>query len=173
MNNAIVVAHPDDLALLFGGLPIRFKYRKWTAICCSIPHNDQFRAYRFFESCFRLNVKPILIPLEEPATDILHLEWLDLKEYDSVITHGIEEEHSHHQQVSQVVSKLCKPIKLDKVGNCEIHLTVQEANKKIQALKAFDYKIDYKGNEITKWESLIIRHCQESGNDIMVERYKI
>lgn len=172
VNNAIVVAHPDDLAMFFAGLAVHYKFREWTAICCSIPHNDKYRAYRFFESCSRINVKPILIPLEEPATDILqHLEWLQLKHYDSVITHNKDDNHNHHQQVSRAVSTMCKPIYQSKEGNVTLKLTVPEVNKKIKSLQAFDYKIDYQGQEVTKWESLIQRYCQDDNYDMMIERY--
>jgi hypothetical protein len=173
LNRLILVAHPDDEVLWCGGLPLRFK-GDWTIICCSIPERDPIRAYKFFEACEVLGVKPRLIPVSEKYFDI---SGLDISGFDHVVTHNENGEygHSHHKAVHQFVKDNFKgpitTIGYNGPVNQTIELTKQELNQKLRALMRYDHCLPYEGQNIPKWKALLHRYGTTGGLDIANETY--
>ncbi len=112
----VVVSHPDDEALFFGGLMLTKKFN-WHVICVTDGNADGLRNERriqFRQSCKVLGVKTAecwnFSDIFEKRLDISKLESKlrlieKVKKYDSVFTHGIlgEYGHVHHQDVSYAV----------------------------------------------------------------------
>ncbi len=102
-RTAVVVAHPDDETLWATGMIAAGV----DVICCTVPRKDPPRAIEFFEAVRTLGGFPILIPFIEPLydEDIEHLDMLDLRRYETVITHNQRGEygHRHHMNVHEHV----------------------------------------------------------------------
>jgi hypothetical protein len=100
---AMVVAHPDDESLWAGGLPLRFKDREWTIICCSIPRPQYKpqRAEQFFSACDALGVQQLVLFNHVETELTVPFPWLDelqLDGFDTIVTHNSfgEYQHEHH-----------------------------------------------------------------------------
>lgn len=111
MRRAVVVAHPDDESLFFGGLVIAEPGDDWTVICCSIPRLDPIRAWKFFDACAVLGASGLLLPFveSEPHKPLGHLDALDLSRFDEVVTHNEHGEygHAHHVELHRFVAQRC------------------------------------------------------------------
>jgi len=173
MRRALVVAHPDDESLWFGGLLIA-EPGDWTVIACSIPSADPIRAWKFFDACDILGARARLLPFEETA---LRLEHLDLSGFDQVVTHSAAGEygHAHHQMVHRHVALRCAGRALvglygmpgaqtqDKV----IALADEQWARKAAAIAAYDHVSPTDGRP--KGEALIARYGRQF--NLRVERY--
>lgn len=116
----LVVAHPDDETLFFGGLLQRRRTRPWTVICVTDANADGFGAMRrkqFERACKLLGVKRALwweypdryelrLPVDE-LTERLKTLGMSLGKPHTIYTHGIigEYGHPHHQDVSVAVHR--------------------------------------------------------------------
>lgn len=181
-NNCIVVAHPDDETLWASSLPLRFKDRKWTIICCSVPRHDPIRAWKFFDACNVLGVTPRLIPNTESSPDqpLGRLELLNLSSFDCIVTHNEEGEygHRHHQDVYKFVTDRYSHKKIytfgyrkSRLGEIEIKLSDFEAKEKMFALNKYDHLHPYNGKNIPKWEALLHRYRDVEGIDFFTETF--
>jgi LmbE family N-acetylglucosaminyl deacetylase len=111
-RNLLVVAHPDDETIFFGGLLLsKQKDTHWTVVCVT-SDGDLNRKRQFNDACDALGVqdtKWLGYPDRyEARLDLKKLveqlrEFKDI--YDEVYTHGIVGEygHPHHQDVSYAV----------------------------------------------------------------------
>src|SRR6185369_9909067 len=95
MKRVLVVAHPDDESLFFGGL-LASEPGDWTVISCSIPRTDPIRAWKFFDACEVLGAKPRLLPFSETEFNISALE---LSSFDQIVTHNSAGEYGHPQHL--------------------------------------------------------------------------
>lgn len=144
-RNAVIVAHPDDEALFAGGLLSR--YKEFDVICCSIPFKDPERAFCYFESVRLLGHHPILFPYQESNAQepLMHLEKINLSNYDNIFTHNSEGEygHPHHIQISNFVKDNFEGEIYHfgyGTGNICLELTDQEQHKKFAAIKCYNNK---------------------------------
>jgi LmbE family N-acetylglucosaminyl deacetylase len=111
----VVVAHPDDEALFFGGY-ILSKKQDWHIVCITDGNADgqgEFRKGQFQKSCKALGAKGECWNFPDVFENRLDtfklMEKLEaLGEYDKVFTHGIlgEYGHAHHQDVSYATHKV-------------------------------------------------------------------
>lgn len=176
MPRALVVAHPDDESLWFGGL-LAAEPGDWTIVCCSIPRTDPVRAWKFFDACEVLGAKARLLPVVEtsPTEALKHLDVVDLSAFDEVVTHGAAGEygHGHHLQLNRVL-KARYPGKV--VGGCygrppgarRIVLNEQQIGVKMAALRCYDHVSPSDG--IPKWRALLNRYGSQF--DLGVETYE-
>ena len=159
-NNAIITAHPDDETMWAGGFLIKYHHANWTSICCSIPReaDEEMRAFDYFNACRILGVFPKLSPYVEPEINQpLYLDWLDVKPYDCILTHGKQGEygHLHHMNVYQKVIQEadCPVISFGYgQGSLKLHLSNNEYNQKMKALR--QYVVCHAEKE--KWQYLIV-----------------
>lgn len=115
----IVVAHPDDETIFFGGLILSRKY-SWHVICVTDGNADglgEMRRVQFEQACKLLGVKkaerwdfPDIFEKRLNVT-ALRNQLANLGDYDAVFTHGIlgEYGHPHHQDVSMAVHEAFPP----------------------------------------------------------------
>lgn len=181
----VVVAHPDDEVLFAGGLLIRFWAKQWTVICCSVPRRDGIRAWKFFESCRRLNVRGQLLPVveSEPSEPLNNLDSLGmLEQFDTLVTHNEwgDYGHLHHAQVNNYVTSIAgtRPVitfgyRRDGIGSEEIVLNDIELEKKKFAMRAYDHVLPYNGHDWPKWRALEHRYYQEEGLSPEVETFDV
>lgn len=176
MRRALVVAHPDDEALWFGGLLIA-EPGDWTIICCSIPRTDPIRAWKFFDACDVLGAKGKLLPFTEaePSAPLGHLERLDLAPFDQIVTHGIVGEygHAHHVAVNRYIAarwpeKMWAGCYGKADGVRRIEMSGELYARKVQALRCYDHTSPSDGKE--KWRALIARYGTQF--DLSVETYE-
>jgi LmbE family N-acetylglucosaminyl deacetylase len=120
--NLLVVAHPDDETIFFGGLLQVYRRRPWRLLCVTDGNADglgKTRAGYFADACKAYNVKDFEIwdfpDRFESRLDLARLTERLAKEAPSeVFTHGIlgEYGHPHHQDVCLAVHRAFKPTKL-------------------------------------------------------------
>lgn len=170
----MVVAHPDDETLWGGGLLARYGPRI-TVICCSTPARDAIRATNFLRACEVYGAKGIVLePTDEAADKPLRGLYLDLKDYDAIVTHNQwgEYGHAHHRQVHQHVKALAKaPVWCfgdeRAVHDFGFKLTATEEATRLRALQCYDHVLPYGGRDMPKWQALLERY----GNLQPVEFY--
>lgn len=115
-SNLLIVAHPDDETIFFGGTLLTFKKRGWKVIVCTDGNADGAGANRRLqlkEACRELGVKEFeqwdFPDKYEKRLDTAGLvaRFKELKKPRLVFTHGIigEYGHPHHQDVSWAVHK--------------------------------------------------------------------
>jgi LmbE family N-acetylglucosaminyl deacetylase len=115
-HNLIVVAHPDDETIFFGGLMQRRRARAWTIVCMTDANADgqgKIRKKQFEKACAKQGVKDAQwwnfpdIYEKRLDTDAIAERLLSLPTPHEVYTHGIigEYGHPHHQDVSYAVHK--------------------------------------------------------------------
>ena len=103
---AVVVAHPDDEVLWFGGLLTACS--NIDVICCSIPETEPERAIKFQDVCNHLGCTYKLLPFVEVRGGHLKgLGYLTLDRYDIIYTHNHigEYGHKHHIDVHEAVKR--------------------------------------------------------------------
>jgi LmbE family N-acetylglucosaminyl deacetylase len=171
MRRALVVAHPDDESLWFGGL-LAAEPGNWTVICCSIPRTDPIRAEKFFDACKVLNAHAALIRRVE--TDTLDISSLDLSDFDQIVTHNSVGEygHLHHLQLNRhLVAKYGDRVVTGCYGKApgpkKIALNEHQLGLKLAALRCYDHVSPSDG--IPKWRALIDRYGGQF--DLAVETY--
>lgn len=180
MDQAVVVAHPDDEVLWAGGLIIANP--GITVICCSVPRHDSIRAWKFFDACDVLGAKPRLIPATEsdPDKPLGHLDVLDLSGFDRIITHNSHGEygHLHHRNVHEFITSryadkqiLTFGYRPGQLGKIQIKLTEAELKTKLEALQKYNHVWPYRGQNIPKWEALIHRYQDVEGLDFSIETF--
>lgn len=175
MRRALVVAHPDDETLWFGGL-LAAEPGDWTVICCSIPRADPTRAWKFFDACDVLGAKARLLPYVETGTkeDLINLELLDLSDFDQIVTHNSVGEYGHHHHIH--LNRVLTSRYPDKVvtggygkatGPKLIVLNGHQMGVKLAALRCYDHTSPTDGKP--KWRALIDRYGSQF--DLGVETY--
>ena len=175
MRRALVVAHPDDESIWFGGL-LAAEPGDWTIICCSIPLTDPERAWKFFNACDVLRAKPRLLPFVERGArdDLLHLDLIDTSQFDEIVTHGVVGEygHRHHVQINRWLT-MVSPDKLlvgcygKLAGPKRVVLNEHQLGIKMAALRCYDHTSLIDGKP--KWRALLDRYGSEF--DLGVETY--
>lgn len=114
-HNLIVVAHPDDETIFFGGLVQTYRRRPWKIICVTDGNADgvgQRRRADFMSACKKLGAAQAEMwdfpDLYEVRVDVARLTArLNNEAAAEVFTHGIlgEYGHPHHQDVCLAVHR--------------------------------------------------------------------
>lgn len=155
-NAVLVVAHPDDEALWFGGLLAR--YGSWfTVICCSVPVHDPIRAEKFIDACRVFGAQPKLLNFTE--IEPLRLDLLDLDGFDLIVTHGAAGEYGHRQHLevhAHIAARWPGKTRTSgygMAGGDTLDLTPIEYEQKLAGLRCYDHtsRTDRK----PKWEALL------------------
>ena len=175
MRRALVVAHPDDESLWFGGL-LAAEPGDWTVICCSIPRTDAIRAWKYFAACEVLGARPRLLPFIEagPNEPLSGLDLIDLSGFDQVVTHNTVGEygHQHHIQLNRLLT-VRYPDKVvtggygKAAGSKFISLNEHQMGIKLAALRCYDHTSPTDGKP--KWRALLDRYGSQF--DLGVETY--
>lgn len=180
VKGTLVVAHPDDEALWFGGLLSTVPF-EWTIVCCSIPESDPIRAWKFFDSCEILVAEPRLVPLQEaPAImnvreSVFPIIAPILEKSDVIVTHGFEGEygHRHHKHLSDW-SRAHFPKKTvvgcygSKPGPFRVDLNISGYEQKERAIMAYNH-IAPGDNGNRKGDALLAKYGSQF--DLKVETY--
>jgi 2-polyprenyl-3-methyl-5-hydroxy-6-metoxy-1,4-benzoquinol methylase len=172
-RTAVIVAHPDDETLWSGGLLAR--YKGFDIICCSIPHRDPERILCFFNAVKLLGHYPIVVPFPEKSatTPLEHLHYLNLADYDNIVTHNEDGEygHHHHIQLNKYITKNFEGNILAfgfGKGSLRVPLDQRERELKLAALKCYDkYSPSDQGKP--KWQALLDKY----NVDFEVEYYRL
>lgn len=181
-SRALVVAHPDDETLWFGGLLVAHP-GDWTVICCSIPRRDAVRAHKFFAACERLGARGSLLPWTETEADceLTNLEHLELAHFGCVVTHNARGEygHLHHRHVHRHVAATYRgPLLVSGYGQPQapyaVVLDEAQWQRKLDALMSYDHIAPYAGiaEPSEKWEALLHRYAEVEGIDLKREPYE-
>jgi hypothetical protein len=115
-HNLIVVAHPDDETIFFGGLMQRHRSKEWTIVCMTDGNADgegRKRKKQFEAACRKQGVKDAQwwgypdIFEDRLDTEKMTADLRELPKPYEIYTHGIigEYGHPHHQDVSYSVHK--------------------------------------------------------------------
>lgn len=175
MRRALVVAHPDDESLWFGGLLIR-EPGDWTIVCCSIPRADPVRAVKFHAACAVLGARSELIAVTEPPAHEALAAFIgyDLSRFDEIVTHSAPGEygHRHHRDVRAYIEarwpeKMVCGCYGTAPGPRRIELTPDEYDVKLAALRCYDHVSHLDGKP--KWQALLGRYGVQF--DLSVETY--
>jgi LmbE family N-acetylglucosaminyl deacetylase len=178
---ALVVAHPDDETLWFGGLLIAHP-GDWTVICASTPRRDPVRASKFLAACEQLGARGRVLPRieSEPSEPLAHLEEIELQPYACVVTHNSVGEygHLHHRSVHEhVMRSFGGPVLVSGYGlkSARYTIALREAQwrRKLAALMAYDHVAPYAGIDgpSEKWEALLHRYGYVEGIDLKKELF--
>lgn len=177
-KTVFVVSHPDDETLWAGGLIQQTPGA--VVICCSIPRRDPVRADKFVDACRVLGATPRLIMVEESAPNepLPGVDFLDLEEFDHIITHGAAGEygHYHHMFVHHFVKNKYHHKKLsffgfregEQRGEHRLNLDDEMWETKFHALQKYNHVSPSDGME--KWIALLNRY-EKQGYEIGVESY--
>ncbi|MEP9389649.1 hypothetical protein [Mesorhizobium sp. KR9-304] len=178
MKRALVVAHPDDETLWFGGLLIAEPGR-WHVFCASTPRADPVRAQRFHVACDHIGaiyseISGIVESDPSGPLDQLNVRLPDLTDYDQIVTHNAAGEYGHRHHVS-IHDYLVARYPSQVVTGCygmpagakRIELTAEQYDRKVQALRCYDHVSPSDGKP--KWQALIERYG--SRFDLTVETY--
>ena len=195
MKAVLVVAHPDDESLWFGGMLVRYAEWDWTVVCSTVPRKDSERAeLKFLSACDALGVKAELLGIEEtgardplPPEELLYIhEFVQKLKPDLVVTHGPVGEygHLHHIQLSQwlrqrwvgriavnryATAELALTATLEGASEpVKLELTEREWNRKLLALKCYDHTSPLDSEP--KWQALLNRYGPEF--NLRVEPYE-
>ncbi len=175
MRRALIVAHPDDESLFFGGL-VASEPGDWTIICCSIPRTDPERAWKFFAACDVLKAKPRLLPFIEtgPREPLQNVDLIDLRQFDQIVTHGTVGEYGHYQhvQLNRYLAMVCSDKLLmgcygKSAGQKLVVLNEHQLGIKMAAIRCYDHTSPSDGKP--KWQALLDRYGSEF--DLGVETY--
>lgn len=120
MSALLIVAHPDDETIFFGGTLQALAHMNWEVICVTDGNGDgrgSERKEEFQRACKALgvaratqfsfaDVPDARLPL--PEVEKALREYAGNRKFEKVLTHGPigEYGHSHHQDVSVVVHKV-------------------------------------------------------------------
>lgn len=181
VSAALVVAHPDDEALWFGGILATVPF-EWTVICCSIPDRDPIRAWKFHDACNLLGVHGKVMPFQEAGVympvrpGVFEILSEELGFFDLVVTHSAAGEygHRHHIEIgdwirrnftSKAVSGMTGVDRKDVDGEVfEINMTEHDFERKREAIMQYDHYAISDGG-ITKGEALL-RKYERLGLDV-------
>lgn len=178
MRRALVVAHPDDESLWFGGLLIA-EPAEWHVFCASTPRVDPERAFKLMAACERLGARSARISsiTESPANagfDRLDERIPDLSGYDQIVTHNAVGEYGHVQHTSlhrwltaRYPGKVLTGRYGMDPGPKRIALTPDQFERKMQALRCYDHVSPTDGKP--KWQALVERYGKQF--DLAVETY--
>jgi LmbE family N-acetylglucosaminyl deacetylase len=178
VKRALVVAHPDDETLWFGGLVIAEPGR-WHVFCASTPRTDPVRAQKFLAACDILGadcseISGIVESDPSGALDWLPYRLPDLTDYDQIVTHNAVGEYGHRHHVSihdYLVARYPSQVVTGcygmQAGERRIELTVEQYDRKVQALRCYDHVSPSDGKP--KWQALIERYGGQF--DLTVETY--
>lgn len=181
IRGLLVVAHPDDEVLWFGGLLLRTASRiKWTVQCCFTPRRDPERASKFLAACAALGANAMLREVVElfkhDSIEALLPEPSILAGYAVVATHGPTGEygHRHHQQLHHWAKKFCaERLVWSAYGSSslvEVRLTDAEWMAKRVALQCYDSQATHRGQRFQyKWEELLAVYGARV--NLMIEPY--
>jgi LmbE family N-acetylglucosaminyl deacetylase len=178
MRRALVVAHPDDEVMWFGGLLIA-EPGDWHIFCASTPRVDPERSVKFIAACKMLGaVSAHISPLtESPADgplDRLAERIPDLSAFDQIVTHNSRGEYGHKHHVSVhgfIAERWPERIITGGYGMPEkpkrVAMTEDQYACKVEALKAYDHVSPTDG--CPKWRALLARYG--GAFDLRVETY--
>jgi LmbE family N-acetylglucosaminyl deacetylase len=127
--NLLVVAHPDDETIFFGGLLQVYRRRPWKVICVTDGNADGQGAKRkadFTHACAQLKIKDCEMwtfpDRFDARLDVAELQkQLMALDASEVFTHGVlgEYGHPHHQDVCLAVARAFPKVPLWNVAyNC-------------------------------------------------------
>jgi LmbE family N-acetylglucosaminyl deacetylase len=178
MRRALVVAHPDDESLFFGGLLVACP-GNWTILCASTPRADPVRARKFFDAARALGAADARIcsstepPAGEPMDDI-EGRLGDLGQFDEIVTHNAVGEYGHVQHISinrYIAARWPERIVTGGYGKAgephRIVLTPERFGRKLDALRCYDHVSPNDGRP--KWEALLDRYGRQF--ELSVETY--
>jgi len=165
IRRALVVAHPDDETLFFGGLLLACP-GDWTIICCTVPRADPVRATKFFDAAKLLGARAAeLVRETEPFSSepLSHLERLALGDFDLIVTHNSVGEygHAHHIALNRYVAQRW-PDKIVTGGYGKapcafrVVLDAHQIAMKMAALRCYDHVSPLDGKP--KWRALLDRY---------------
>ena len=181
-NKVLIVAHPDDESLFFGGVVLRYP-GNWTILACSIPYNETVRAWKFFDAVDVLGAKGRLLPWAEKRNEpIAYLDqvWHVMNAADCIVTHSASGEYGHpaHLHLHKFVASRWSDRGVVGCyghvdGKLRLELTDQEHRKKLEALRCYDMIDIYRGKSMPAWETLLKQYGPDSPNKFnsMVETY--
>lgn len=170
-NGVVVVAHPDDETLWFGGLLARYGAR-FTVICCSVPVHDPIRVDKFHDACAVFGASSEVLPYSE--IEPLRLDLLDLDRFDAIVTHGPAGEYGHrqHKEVSAHIAARWPNAIGSAYGaqsrDMVLKLSADEWATKLKALRCYDHTS--RTDRRPKWEALLNVYAERF--DLRAEPYR-
>lgn len=178
-SRVVVVAHPDDEAMWFGGMMLRHP-GDWTVWCCSIPRRDPERVLKFYGACERLGARAFVLPFTEsdPRQPLNNLRFLDdaLGGPSVIFTHNEAGEygHQHHKDVHAYLKTRWPEKTLTTrfgmtAGRFAVELDDIEWAAKLHAIRAYDHVSPTDGEP--KWTALLRVYQQQKGIDLRQESY--
>jgi hypothetical protein len=178
-RRAVIVAYPEDIALWFSGLLIRY-HGNWNVICCSTPKNSQ----QFRRACGAIGAASSII-VQPPNQPFTKLDQIDFSAFDVVVTHNSFGEYGdpRHQEVFFYVANNYPTAEMytdcygrDSVASAlKLSLTDAEWGNKLGLIKFFNDPIMFNGERMAQWQALLIQYGTPGngyyGYDLKTESY--
>ena len=180
---AVVVAHPDDEVLWFGGFIIRASHHTPVDIyCCSQSARHPYTEH-FGKACLTLgatssHISPWVNPIE--ADIALPLDWIaqqPLKGYSLIVAHGADGEYGHPQHIA--LHKYVQSLRLPAVYRSpntgwDVTLSDGELLIKYHALKKYDMLYPahtISGKTCPKWKMVLHTYFGGDPKNMRTEYY--